>query len=54
MSPIRLPGAAMSQSMNAVGLSPIPPERYTVFLGERSLWQTTSAPAASGVPAVRS
>ena len=40
--------------MNATGASPVPLSRYTVFFGARSLWQITSRPAASGVPAVRS
>ena len=53
MSWIRFPGAAMSQSMNATGTIPVPPSRYTVFFGDRSLWQTTSAPAASAVPAAK-
>ena len=41
-SRIRSPGAALSQSMKATGLSPSPRSRYTVFLGARSLWHTTS------------
>src|SRR6266545_2744322 len=44
----------MSQSMNATGRRPRPRSRYTVFFGDRSLWQTTSSPPASPVPAVRS